>query len=172
MISIVKAAEQDVSLLSSIAAQSFIESHGHSANEEDINSYITEKYNPEELKKELRDPANIYHIICYNDKPAGYSKVILNFPPAGSNETNTAKLERIFLLKEFYDLHLGRELLLFNLGLIKENGQSGVWLFVWTGNQRAIDFYKKNGFVIIGSHDFKISENHSNPNHQMLLRFN
>ena len=82
---------------------------------------------------------------------------------------NITKLERIYLLKEFY---LGAELFEYNVRLAKENNQKGMWLFVWVENERAVNFYKKNGFVIIGSHDFKISETHSNPNHQMFLGFN
>jgi ribosomal protein S18 acetylase RimI-like enzyme len=66
-------------------------------------------------------------------------------------------------------LHLGQQLLDFNINLIKENNQAGVWLFVWQENERAINFYIKNGFVVIGSFEYKISENHSNPNYQMLL---
>jgi ribosomal protein S18 acetylase RimI-like enzyme len=46
-----------------------------------------------------------------------------------------------------------------------------VWLAVWTENHRAIDFYKKIGFKKVGDYDFKISENHSNPNHILYLEF-
>jgi len=171
MVLIERIGEEHTHLLSVIATQSFRESHGSSAKEEDINAYIKEKYNEAVLKKELQDPANIYHILYYNNQPAGYSKIILDFPYPGCNSKNMAKLDRIFLLKEFYDLHLGRKLFDFNMTFLREHHQSGAWLFVWKENQRAIGFYKKNGFVIIGSHDFKISENHSNPNHQMLLLF-
>jgi ribosomal protein S18 acetylase RimI-like enzyme len=46
-----------------------------------------------------------------------------------------------------------------------------MWLYTWTGNERAVSFYLKAGFKIIGSHNFKISATHSNPNHRMLLEF-
>jgi ribosomal protein S18 acetylase RimI-like enzyme len=81
------------------------------------------------------------------------------------------KLERLYLLKEFYGRNLGAELFNFNLNLSKEAGEKGLWLYVWKGNDRAIRFYQKQGFEIVGSHDFKISETHHNPNHQMFLKF-
>jgi ribosomal protein S18 acetylase RimI-like enzyme len=59
----------------------------------------------------------------------------------------------------------------FNIDYSREQGQAGMWLFTWTGNERAVDFYKKVGFTIIGSHQFKLSETHYNPNHQMLLQY-
>lgn len=171
MISIIKPIADDYHLLSELAVQTFMESHGHSAKPEDVQAYVLKTYNTDILKKELSDPRNIYHIIYFKERVAGYSKIVLNSPYPNCKTKNIAKLERIYLLKEFYDLNLGTELLDFNIRLIKENNQAGVWLYVWKENQRAVNFYSKKGFVSIGSYDFKLSETHSNPNHLMLLTF-
>ncbi len=168
-VSIIKANETFSDLLSEIAKITFIESHGSSAESEDINNYVAENYSIDNLKKELQDSANIYHILYYNHQIAGYSKIILNSPYKNSKTKNVSKLERIYLLKRFYNLGLGQKLFEFNVSFIKENKQTGIWLFVWKKNQRAITFYQKNGFVSIDSYDFKISKNHSNPNHLMFL---
>ncbi|MEP7264756.1 MAG: GNAT family N-acetyltransferase [Bacteroidota bacterium] len=171
MTSIVKANFEDFRTLTDIGKASFLESHGHSASEEDISNYVSEKYNHDVFKSELNDSRNIYHIIYHNGQPAGYSKIIYNASHPNVPMTDATKLERIYLLKEFYNLKLGAKLLQFNIELSKQNDQAGMWLFVWKENPRAVNFYKKKGFVIIGSHDFKISETHSNPNHQMLLKY-
>lgn len=171
MTSIVKADEKDFQLLSEMAKLTFIESHGSSAVSEDINNYVTEKYSLNAFKEELSDVKNIYFIIFNDNRPAGYSKIIFDTPYPTSQIKNIAKMERLYLLKEFYNLKLGLELFQFNIDLSKRNNQMGIWLFVWKENQRAVNFYTQNGFLIIGSHDFKISETHSNPNHQMFLKF-
>jgi diamine N-acetyltransferase len=171
MTSITRANENDAPQLTELAKTSFLESHGHSAEPADVNAYIERTYTTGILRNELADPTNIYYILYYNERAAGYSKIILNSPYENSDEQRITKLERLYLLKEFYGLELGMALFEFNLNLMKENDQKGVWLYVWKENQRAVDFYKKNGFVITGSHDFKLSENHSNPNHRMFLGF-
>jgi ribosomal protein S18 acetylase RimI-like enzyme len=171
MISIVKATPKDNQLLSAIATQSFMESHGNSAPAEDINNYVAKKYNAEVMKEELNDAGNIYHIIYHDSEAAGFSKIILNSPYEKNTIQHVTKLERLYLLEQFYNLRLGAALFDFNLNFIKNNHQLGVWLYVWKQNERAVNFYKKKGFVIIGSYDFAISETHANPNHQMLLRF-
>jgi ribosomal protein S18 acetylase RimI-like enzyme len=171
MISITKATEKDAALLAELAKITFLQSHGHSAEKEDLDSYMTEKYSEDIFKQELNDPLNIYHLLYYKEQAAGFSKIIFDEPYAGSIVKNITKLERIYLLKEFYDLKLGKELFDFNAALAKANHQAGIWLFVWKENERAVKFYKKNGFEIIGSYDFKISERHSNPNYQMVLIF-
>lgn len=171
MISIVKAGVKDAALLSGLATQTFIESHGHSAAAADIEAYVTKNYTPAMLLAELEDPANIYHILYYHKLPVGFSKIILNAPYEGSPGNAITKLERIYLQKSYYGTNLGPALMDFLIHLMKKEKQTGVWLYVWKENIRAIRFYEKKGFTITGSHDFPISDTHSNPNHRMLLEF-
>jgi ribosomal protein S18 acetylase RimI-like enzyme len=171
MTSIVKAKEKDFQLLAGIGKISYIESHGSSAKPADINAYLDENYSYEVFENELRDPKNIYNIIYHNNQPAGYSKIILNTPQSNIPIKNITKLERLYLLKEFYGFKLGFELFNWNLELTKNSNQAGMWLYVWKENLRAISFYKKTGFKVIGSYDFKLTETHSNPNHLMFLKY-
>jgi GNAT superfamily N-acetyltransferase len=171
MVSITRATVKDDQLLSLLAKQSLLESHAHSPGAAGLHTYADENYSEAALKAELGDEKNIYHIIYHNNQPAGYSKVIFDMPFTQSEIKNITKLERLYLLEQFYGLALGRQLLNFNLELAKRNNQSGMWLYTWKENHRAIKFYTKNGFIIIGSYDFKITEDLINPNHQMLLEF-
>jgi diamine N-acetyltransferase len=169
--SIAIAKEKDSQLLTDIGKASFIESHGTSASAADINNYVSKTYTSDVFKAELSDKKNIYHIIYYDRQPAGYSKIIFNSPHSNIPIENITKLERLYLLKEFYNLKLGLELLNFNIELSKMADQTGIWLFVWKENQRAVSFYKNAGFKITGSYDFQLTETHSNPNHQMFQKY-
>jgi ribosomal protein S18 acetylase RimI-like enzyme len=171
MVTVVKAASNNFKLLTEIGRQTFIESHGHSASEADIAAYIQEKYTDAISLNELNDTKALYYFLYKNEKAAGYSKLILNNNQPNILEYPVAKLERIYFLKEYYGAGFGNMLLQHNIDLALQNGQKGIWLYVWKDNHRAFNFYTKNGFEIIGTHDFKISETHSNPNYQMLLRF-
>ena len=170
-VTIIRATKKDAVILVAIGKQTFIESHGRSADKIDIDSYVHEKYNEGFFKKELAEPANIYHLLYFKEKLAGYSKIIFNCRGQNIAAENIAKLERLYLLQEYHGLHLGQQLFNFNIELAKSNHQSGIWLFVWKENNQAISFYSRNGFQIIGSYDFHISATHVNPNHQMLLKF-
>jgi diamine N-acetyltransferase len=169
--SIAIATGKDSQLLTDIGKASFIESHGTSALVADINNYVSKTYTNDVFKTELSDEKNIYHIIYYDRQPAGYSKIIFNTPHSNIPIENITKLERLYLLKEFYNLKLGLEFFNFNIELSKKAAQAGMWLFVWKENQRAVSFYKKAGFKITGSYDFRLTETHSNPNHQMFLKY-
>jgi diamine N-acetyltransferase len=171
MIIIQKATATEAVLIADIGARSFLESHGNSAPAADVESYVSGKYNLKAVEEELNNHENIFHIIYYETQAVGFSQIIFNKPHTLIESTGITKLEKLYLLKEFHDLKLGLTLFEFTVSLSKEENQNGIWLFVWTRNQRAITFYKKNGFKIIGNTDFKISETHSNPNHVMYLKY-
>lgn len=171
MISIIQATIEHLPLIADIGRRTFVESHGHSASPEDIARYVGEKFSDAVLKAELLDTGNIFHIIYHDHLPAGYSKIILNAAHPNISLQHVTKLERLYLLKEFYNLKLGYELYAFNLDLSRQNKQAGIWLYVWKENHRAVDFYLRAGFEAIGSFDFQISPTHANPNHHMFLRY-
>ncbi|MRG47923.1 GNAT family N-acetyltransferase [Chitinophaga sp. SYP-B3965] len=171
MASIIKATTDNLALIADIGKRTFMESHGHSAPPEDIARYVNEKFSEEVLKAELSNAHNIFHLLYHDQRPAGYSKIILNSPHPDITLKNVTKLERLYLLKDFYNLKLGHELYQFNVELSRKNNQAGIWLYVWKENHRAVDFYMRAGFEPIGSFDFQISATHSNPNHHMFLRY-
>jgi GNAT superfamily N-acetyltransferase len=165
------ATESDYELIAGIGKVALELSHRDSCSVEDMNHFLSTHYNNDAIKSELADPKNRYHIIYYGTHAAGFSKIICNMEHANIPEGNVTKLDRIYLLEEFYGLKLGYELLQFNIDLSRKNGQSGMWLFTWTGNMRAVNFYKRAGFNVIAGHKFKVSETHYNPHHQMYLRY-
>ncbi|UMB53012.1 GNAT family N-acetyltransferase [Lutibacter sp. A64] len=171
MIKIIKANVKDAKLIAEIGKKTFCESHGISASKADINAFVSEKYTKEALVKQLENSKNNYHLIYYNNKLAGFTNLELNCSNTNIEAKNVSKLDRFYLLKEFYGQKLGLKLFQFNLEISKKHKQKGMWLAVWVENKRAINFYQKAGFKIVGKYDFQISKTHSNPNHIMYVAF-
>jgi ribosomal protein S18 acetylase RimI-like enzyme len=170
MIDIKPIKPKEIERLSELSKSTFIASHGHSAEEKDINIYIRYAYSVKKLEIELTDPNSFFHFIYYKNELAGYSKVSINTTYPLINEAPIAKLDRIYIDEKFLERKLGQPLFDFNLKLAQQNNQKGVWLYTWIENHRAIKFYKKNGFEIIDEREFKISNRHSNPNYIMYKR--
>jgi ribosomal protein S18 acetylase RimI-like enzyme len=166
-----RATADDCTTIADIGRAAVRLSHLNSCPETDMNSFLATYYNEAAILEELMEPTHIYHLLIYGGQPAGFSKIILNATHPNIPQTNATKLDRIYLDSKFYDLKLGYHLLNHNIALSKENDQCGMWLFTWTGNLRAVNFYRKNGFVVVGSHKFKVSETHYNAHHQMFLEY-
>ena len=171
MITIETPTLSDVAKLTDLARTTFLQSHSHSASITDIAAYVDKHFTESIFEKEITDLQNHYRLLYQNNQLVGYSKIIFNQELKWVNDLNICKLERIYLLEETLGSGLGKQLFDYNLELTKKAEQAGIWLNVWVGNQRAIKFYEKMGFKNVGSFDFKISENHYNPNHQLYLKF-
>ena len=171
MIKIIKGGIEHCEIIAEIGKKTFLESHGESASKNDVDSFVSKTYPIELLSKELVHPNIKYHLIYYKNKVAGYSKIEINTSNTTIEHKNVTKLDRFYLLKEFYGQYLGATLFNFNVELSKKHQQKGIWLAVWVENLRAIKFYTKIGFKIVGKYDFQISNTHSNPNHIMYLQF-
>jgi ribosomal protein S18 acetylase RimI-like enzyme len=171
MIALVPLTVSDASLLVAIGAITIIESHGHSASPETMQEYVGKNFNKEACQTELMDDKNIFYAVFYNDQPAGYSKIIFNSSHPAAHLKPITKLERLYVLKEFYGLKLGQLLMQQAIDMSKEQGDRGMWLNVWKKNERAIQFYEKQGFETIGESEFMLTAKHSNPNWVMLRRY-
>lgn len=171
MIDIQKATVKDAELIAQLGKQTFYESHGHSASEADIDTFVSKYYTTKVVAKEFDNPNIEYNLIKYNDTVVGFSKIEISSPDKNIREQNVTKLARIYLLKEYYGQNLGATLFNFNIELSKTKNDKGIWLHVWVENEKAVRFYKKNGFKIVGEHDYEISKTHTNPNHVMYLEY-
>jgi ribosomal protein S18 acetylase RimI-like enzyme len=169
MHSIRKATADDACDVARIGRISVEFAHRESCSPTDMLQFLDSTYSIEAIGQELSMPQNFYHVIEQNNECAGFSKVLLNAEHDNIKGKNVMKLDRIYLLPDYFDQKLGAELFNFNLKFAVDNGQTGIWLFTWTGNKRAINFYLKAGFKIIGAHKFKVTETHYNEHHQMFL---
>lgn len=171
MISLQRLTPADAPLLSQVGGVSLIESHGHSAPAAVMQAYVAKSFSEDACKTELGDEANIFNAAFYKGEPAGYSKIVFHCPHPAIALQQVTKLERLYLLKDFYDLKLGHRLLEQAIDLSQKAGDRGMWLNVWKENSRAISFYEKAGFETVGESRFVLTETHANPNWVMLLTY-
>ncbi|MDB2384978.1 GNAT family N-acetyltransferase [Polaribacter sp.] len=170
-ISIRKARPEDITQLAVVGKKAFYEAHKNAIPTSIMENYLSESFNKNQLLKEISNPNFQYHVLYNQDKLVGFSKVIFNFKNKNTLEKNITKMERLYFLEEYHGLGLGKKLFDFNINLIKENNQKGVWLYVWIKNYKALRFYEKRGFKKIGDYNFPVSETETRPNNVMFLQF-
>jgi ribosomal protein S18 acetylase RimI-like enzyme len=88
----------------------------------------------------------------------GYLKINHGEAQKESIGQNTLEVERIYVLKKFHGKKIGQFLLNYALEIAKKKNIDWVWLGVWEHNQRAINFYLKNGFVQFDQHIFTVGD--------------
>ena len=171
MIEIKKATDKDIKTLSIVSSKAFYVPHKDVIPKDIMVNYIRTNFNEENLLKEISNPEFQYYLLYKNDVLAGFSKIIINSKNIHIKEENVTKMERLYLLEEFYGTGLGQQLFDYILKLAKQQNQKGIWLYVWIKNYRAIDFYKKVGFKKIADYYFPISETETRINDVLYLEF-
>lgn len=86
----------------------------------------------------------------------GYLKINTGDAQTEIQDSQTLEIERIYVLKEFHGKKVGQ--LLYEKAIQIATGLkvNYIWLGVWEQNLRALQFYKKNGFLAFDKHMFKL----------------
>lgn len=153
---IVKVNKLQLSQLQQLAIQTFKESFTDANHVDDLKEYITESFSMEKLSKELSNPNSVFYFAKINDQEIGYLKINVGDAQTELQENNFLEIERIYVLEKFIGKKVGQLLLEKAIKIALEKNMEYIWLGVWEENPRAINFYKKNGFVAFDKHIFTI----------------
>lgn len=153
-----KASAEDVEIVQSLGRQTFSETFAEDNTEEAMKKYLEESFNTEKIKSELNNPDSFFYIAWEEDNPVGYLKVNAGKAQTEIQDESSLEIERIYVKKSHHGKKVGQ--LLYNQALetAKQLGKSYLWLGVWERNLRALQFYKKNGFVEFDKHIFRLGE--------------
>ncbi len=152
---------EDAETISALAKITFAETFGHYFRDpKDLLSYFDRTFSVEKISDSIQKENNIFWLGFYEDHAVGYAKLKLNSPSPFVSGKNLSQLQKIYVLKNFLSQKVGLELQETLLASAKEKGSETVWLSVLKQNERAKRFYLKNGFEIVGEHDFQIGKEH------------
>ena len=149
---------EDFDVLRELSIRTYYETFGHLNTPEDMQEYLDEAFEIDKLRGELSNPDSDFFFLYFNDSLAGYLK--LNKAPSQTdiNDSSSLEIERIYVTSEFQGEGLGRYLMEQAITIATERKKKYAWLGVWEKNEKAIRFYKRNGFYEIGTHTFIMGE--------------
>ncbi len=93
-----------------------------------------------------------------DDEVIGYLKLNFGQSQTELKDRRAFEIERIYVLKTFHGKHVGQQLYDKAIEIVRQKAAEYVWLGVWEANPRAIQFYRKNGFVEFDKHIFKVGD--------------
>ena len=146
----------DINELQSISRQTFFDTFSVGNTEENMTKYLDEGLSIEKLTAELNDKNAEFYFATLDGNVIGYLKLNFGQSQTELRDDKALEIERIYVLKEYHGKNVGQ--LLYNkaIQIARQKNADYVWLGVWEENPRAINFYKKNGFVEFEKHIFKL----------------
>jgi len=146
--------EKDVKSLQEIAKQTFFDTFSPHNTAENMEKYLNEGFTTEKLTSEIQNENSQFYFALSDNEVIGYLKVNSGDAQTELQDENSLEIERIYVSKDFHGKKVGQILYDKALEIAKNKNLKYVWLGVWEENHRAVQFYKKNGFVEFDQHIF------------------
>jgi ribosomal protein S18 acetylase RimI-like enzyme len=162
--SIRRATFADAAALSAFAAAVFPLGCPQTAPE-DLAAYIAAELPPARFLALLEDP-NIIVLLAEDfgetnrvgtpRRIVAYMVIARRSPHAGLSIQAPAEFRKLYLDPVYHGTRLASALLHCALSIIQSEGPRPIWLSVFSENSRAINFYKKWGFEVVGTQEFLV----------------
>lgn len=150
---------QAISDLSTFAVAAFVRTFGHIYPAGDLAAFLAVWNTHDQLAAQLVDPAYAIALIRADDGTiAGYAKigpVDFDLPP-GQPQTNCIELHQLYLAENAKGTGMADTLMRWTIAQAQARGHAIVYLSVFTENPRAQAFYRRYGFVDVGSNAFRV----------------
>jgi len=161
------ATADDDTLLSELGARTFNDTFAADNTPENMTSYLAASFSPEKQAAELEDPRSVFLIAEVDDAAVGFARLKEGHPTVVSMGVHPLQLVRMYACKEWIGHGVGAILMRACLKEAEKRSCDTVWISVWENNTRAQIFYRKWGFVEVGTQIFQLGDD---PQNDLLMK--
>jgi GNAT superfamily N-acetyltransferase len=164
------AAPADADEVAALAARTFALACPPTTTAEAIAEHIRTVLSPARFRERLADAAHRVVLAEVDGRPVGYTMVVAA-PPADADVAGALRLRPVIELSKVYveavahGVGVARPLMAETLRIARQlagergrDADAGIWLGVNEHNARAIRFYARSGFGIVGTRSFRLSD--------------
>jgi diamine N-acetyltransferase len=157
--SIRRAGPDDAVRLAQIGAATFLESYTEIIGGAAMIAHCEREHSPARYAGFLANPASAAWLAEHaaTGAPVGYA---LNCPPdlPVAPQPGDLELKRIYAFSRFHGAGIGQMLMEASLADAAARGAPRLLLGTYQDNHRAVAFYRKHGFALIGTRKFQVGE--------------
>jgi diamine N-acetyltransferase len=154
-LSVRRAGAADAAALAEFAERTFRVTFAADNNAADMALYCLQAFSTATQEAEIADPAvetllmedGVGHLVAY-------AQLRQSPTPAEVTGPSPIELVRFYVDRERHGRGLAQRLMAEIVAAARRRGAKTIWLGVWEKNVRAVAFYRKEGFVDVGVHDF------------------
>ncbi|GGM97598.1 N-acetyltransferase [Dyadobacter beijingensis] len=155
-IQLIQATINDLETVRQIGIDTFYESFASVNTEENMANYLKTGFSLDKVASELGNPHSEFHLAYEGDKLIGYLKINHGAAQSELKDDTALEIERIYVLQAWQGQKIGQLFYDKAIEIARAHAYTYVWLGVWEENEKAIGFYKRNGFVEFDKHLFTL----------------
>lgn len=148
----------DAEWLAALAERTFRDTFSDDNSTGDMEMYVRGSFSLERVGAELADRANTFLLAFLDgaEQPTGYAKLRTGVVDPSVAGPDPVELERLYVDRSAIGRGVGAALLRASLHVALSVGHRTLWLGVWERNTRAIEFYRRWEFEVVGDHVFRL----------------
>lgn len=155
-VSIRDATPEDARELSRFARAIFDETFSAGNDAADMEAYMSEAYTPDRQRAEIEAPECSTLLVEHGDELIGFAQLCRGAAPACVMGESPMEVKRFYVGTSWHGRGVARALFESVLERARAQGADTLWLGVWAPNARAIAFYRRNGFIEVGTQIFQL----------------
>jgi ribosomal protein S18 acetylase RimI-like enzyme len=154
-----RATEADAAALALVGAATFLETYCELIKGSDLIAHVTRSHAESIYAAWAMDPAVVVWIAhTPTGAPAGYAVLAPACLPVEQPRSEDREIVRLYVLTRYQKTGLGHRLMQSAVTEARQGGARRLVLGVYHGNAKALAFYARQGFEIIGRRNFVVGE--------------
>ena len=162
-----RAEEGDALALSVLAEKTFRDAFAASNTTENMQLHCAANYGHALQLAEVRDSSLETWIVESDSKLAAYVQLRLEATSRMISGERPVEIQRFYVDASHHGAGLAHQLMAHVLARAKAAGSAALWLGVWERNARALAFYRKWRFEVVGKHIFRVGDD---PQRDLIMR--
>ena len=147
---------EDAPALAALAARTFADAFAADTTAQDLQVHLESSYGVVQQSQELSDPNEITLLVFAAETLIAFAQVRRKLPPECVTQAQAIEVHRFYVDRVAHGQGVAQALMLVVKTAAKEFDAKHLWLSAWERNPRAIAFYAKMGFEIVGRADFVV----------------
>jgi ribosomal protein S18 acetylase RimI-like enzyme len=162
-----RAMDDDALALSLLAEKTFRTAFADSNTAENMRLHCAASYGHALQLAEIRDPGCETWVAEAGSRLIAYVQLRLNAVSSVVLDERPVEIQRFYVEAAHHGSGLAHDLMQHVVARVEAAGSAALWLGVWERNSRAVAFYLKSGFDVVGEQVFKVGDD---PQRDLVMR--
>ncbi|HNR91441.1 MAG TPA: GNAT family N-acetyltransferase [Dokdonella sp.] len=148
----------DAAALAAFAERTFVETFAAYNTAENMRVYLAQAFGEDHQARDLADADTTILLATRGETLVAYAQMQRSAVPDGVDTRSAIELKRFYVDRSAHGRGVAAELMAAVFATARSHDAEHVWLGVWEHNPRAIAFYRRTGFIDVGTKCFPLGD--------------
>jgi ribosomal protein S18 acetylase RimI-like enzyme len=146
----------DAASLATLAEHTFRDTFVATNSAADMAEHCAAHYNEALQQRDIDDPKRAIHLCEQGGELVGFIQLRQASSPVCVAALQPLEIQQLYVARAWHGKGVAHDLMAVALDTATSRAADHIWLGVWEDNPRAINFYQKYGFAVVGEQTFML----------------